>query len=98
MFDMNTISKRYFTIKINDIELEVEAPKLKTLKKITSLSKSKNEDSIKDLSEAIQMILSKNKKGYKISDEVVDELDFDQMQQILMAYFEWLSKEQNSKN
>jgi hypothetical protein len=44
------------------------------------------------------MILSKNKKGYKISDEVVDELDFDQMQQILMAYFEWLSKEQNSKN
>lgn len=98
MFDINIVSKRYFSIKINDLTLEVEPPKLKALKKITALSKSRNEDTIDDLSEAVGMILSKNKLGIKVSDEIIDELDLDQMNEILTAYFEWLSKEKTSKN
>lgn len=98
MFDISTINKRYFTIKIENLTLDVEPPKLKVLKKIISLSKSRDEDAIDDLSNAVGLILSKNKSGYKVPDEVVDELDLDQMNEILTAFFEWLSKEKNSKN
>lgn len=98
MFDMNTISKRYFSIKIGDLTIEVEPPKLKALKKITALSKSRSEDTITDLAEAVGMILSKNKSKSNVSDEIIDELDLDQMSAILTAYFEWLGKEKNSPN
>lgn len=98
MFDLNIVSKRYFTVKINNTILHVEPPKIKVLKKITALSKSRNEDAMEDLSEAVKMILNKNKKNYKVTSELVDELDFDQLNSILTAYFEWLSTEKNSKN
>jgi len=98
MFDLNEVNRRYFTIKLNDLVLEVEPPKLKALKKITSLSKSREEDAITDLAKAVQMILSKNKKKYVVSDEIIDELDLDQLSDILTAYFEWLGKEKASKN
>lgn len=98
MFDVSIVSKRYFDIKIGDISLEVEPPKIKVLKKITALSKARNEDAMEDLSSAISMILNKNKSGYKVSDELIDELDFDQMNEILTAYFEWLAKSKNSPN
>nr|WP_300380080.1 hypothetical protein [Clostridium sp.] len=98
MFDISIVNKRYFNIKINDVILDVEPPKLKVLKKITALSKSKNEDAIDDLAEAVGMILNKNKSGYKITSEMVDDLDLDQMNEVLTAYFEWLSKEKNSPN
>lgn len=97
MFDISTVSKRYFDIRINGVILEVEPPKLKALKKITNLSKSKDEEAIDDLTEAVKMILSKNKSKYDVT-ELIDELDFDQLNQILTAYFEWLAREKNSKN
>jgi len=98
MFDLNTINKRYFDIKIGENVLEVEPPKLKALKKITALSKVRNEDAIEDLSDAVHMILNKNKSKKTISDEIMDELDLDQLSAILTAYFEWLGKEKTSKN
>lgn len=98
MFDINTVSKRYFNIRIDNITLDVEPPKLKVLKKITTLSKARGEDAINDLSEAIAMILSKNKTNYKVSDELIDELDIDQMSEILTKYFEWLSSVRSSPN
>ena len=114
IFDINAVNKRYLDIKLNvtvekivdgieteeDIELnlQVEPPKLKALKKITSLSKIRDEDAIGDLSEAVRMILNKNKDKRKVSDEVMDELDLDQLSANLTAYFEWLGKEKTSKN
>lgn len=98
MFDINTISKRYFRIKINNIEIDVEPPKLKTLRKITSLAKAKNEDAIDDLIEAVKIMLSKNKLGYQVQDDLVDELDFDQLLEILTAYFKWIGEVRNSPN
>lgn len=98
MFNISTVSKRYFSIKIGDLTLDVEPPKLKALKKITSLAKARNEDAIDDLAEAVVMILSKNKANYKVPDELIDELDLDQMNQILTAYFEWLAKTKNDPN
>ena len=98
MFDINTISKRYFGIKIGDLTLDVEPPKLKALKKITALSKSRDEDAMDDLSAAVGMILSKNKADHNVPTEVIDELDLDQMNMILTKYFEWLAGEKKSPN
>lgn len=107
MFDINAVNKRYFDIKltiiddndkVNSIELEVEAPKVKMLKKLMSVHKNASEDAMEELSEAIRKMLSKNKANYKVPIEYIDELDFDQMVDILTAYFEWLGKERNSKN
>ncbi|MDF2985735.1 MAG: hypothetical protein K0R50_1245 [Eubacterium sp.] len=98
MFDIDSISKRYFKIKINNIEIDVEPPKLKVLKKITSLAKAKNEDAIEDLVEAVKIMLNKNKSGYQVQDELIDELDFDQLLEILTAYFKWIGEVRNSPN
>jgi hypothetical protein len=98
MFDISTLNKRYFNIKINGLELEVEPPKLKVLKKIMALSKTKSAESIDELSEAVGLILSKNKTGYKVPDDVIDELDLDQMFEIITEYFKWLGEARNSKN
>lgn len=98
MFDISTVNKRYFNIRIGELTIDVEPPKLKALKKITSLSRSRKEDAIHDLAAAVGMILSKNKAGYKVPDEVIDELDLDQMGEILEKYFEWLNKAKNSPN
>ena len=43
MFDMSSLVKRYFPITLEDgRKLEIEPPKLKTLKKIAHLSKITN--------------------------------------------------------
>ncbi len=98
MFDIDTISKRYFRIKINNIEIDVEPPKLKALKQITSLAKAKNEDAVDDLVEAVRIMLNKNKTGYQVQDDLIDELDFDQLLEILTAYFKWIGEVRNSPN
>jgi pyridoxal biosynthesis lyase PdxS len=98
MFDISSINTRYFEIKLNDLVLEVEPPKVKTLKKVAALSKVKDEEAVDDLSEAVSMILSKNKVGKKVSAEIIDELDLDQLVEILTAFFSWLNNEKNSKN
>jgi hypothetical protein len=97
MFDISTINKRHFQIKLGAITLEVEPPKLKTLKKIMRLSKSK-EEAMDDLAEAIILVLNKNSSGYVVPNDLVEELDYDQMNEILTAYFEWLTKAKNSPN
>ena len=98
MLDINTISRRYFNIKINGMELEVEPPKIKVLRKIVDLSKNRGENAIDELSEAVKMILSKNKTGYKVPDDVIDDLDMDQYLTILTEYFKWLTEVRNSPN
>lgn len=98
MFDISTVSKRYFAIKLEEISLDVEPPKLKALKKITALAKSREEEAMDDLVEAVSMILNKNKTKYKVSEELIDELDFDQINEILTAFFEWLTKSKNTPN
>lgn len=99
MFDINSVSKRYFAIKFeNGLEIKVEPPKLGAIKKITALAKVRNEEAMDDLVEAVKMILSKNKTRYKVTDEIIDEIDFDQLNEILTAYFEWLAKTKNTPN
>lgn len=114
MFDISTVSKRYFGIKIEvedengkkyKADIEVEPPKLKALKKLASITKTvsdkkaDDEDgAIDDLQDAMRIILNKNKARQKVSSELIENLDTDQMEGILEAFFDWLSAEKNSPN
>lgn len=98
MFDINTINKRYFEIKIGKVTLEIEPPTKKMLNKILSLSAAKDTEVTDGLYEAVGMILNKNKTNKKVSDETVEELNLDQINGVLTAYFEWLGKEKNGPN
>lgn len=107
MFDISTISKRYFEIKltvtdneekVHNATLEVEPPKVKALKKLFAISKAAKEDAMDELSEAVRKLLSKNKSHYDVPMEYIDDLNFDQLQEILRSYFNWVSEKKNSPN
>lgn len=105
MFDMSTLVKRYFPITLEDgRKIEIEPPKLKTLKKIAHLSKltageELTEEDIESLSSAISLALSKNKSNIKISSDEVEEMfDINAMYDFLTKYFHWVGEIQNSKN
>jgi hypothetical protein len=112
MFDISTVSKRYFGIKLtvtdnkdrtHSVELEVEPPKIGALKKLMAVGKAaskddKSSETMDDLANAVRDMLSKNKAGYVVPMEYIDALDFDELVQILDAYFNWLGNEKSSKN
>lgn len=107
MFDVSKVNKRYFEIKLtavdekdkeHSITIEVEPPKIKALKKLIAVSKSADKDAIDDLAEAVRSLLSKNKSKYKVSMEYIDALDFDELQGVLLAYFNWVSDEKKDPN
>lgn len=107
MFDVTTLSKRYFGLRLTmeaddgkrDINLEIEPPKLKTMKRLMALSKAgEDENQIDMLTDAMQKLLSKNKSGYKVSHELIEELNFDELQAILEAFLSWVAEVQNQKN
>ena len=107
MFDVTTLSKRYFGLRLTveaddgkrDIDLEIEPPKLKTMKRLMALSKSgEDENQIDMLTDAMQKLLSKNKSGYKVPRELIEELNFDELQAILEAILSWIAEVQNQKN
>jgi hypothetical protein len=99
MFDMNQINKRYWDVKFtNGLFLSVECPKLKTLRKITELTKSK-ENAIESLAEALSMALSKNKQGKTITSDFIEEnFNIDDINNILLNYIDWVKNVKNSPN
>ncbi|MBW9154285.1 hypothetical protein [Clostridium estertheticum] len=99
MFDLNTIKKRYFEIKMGEQILELEPPSKKMLTKVTALSNIKDGKKATDgLYEAVEMILNKNSANKKISEDTVADLNLDQVSGIVTAYFEWLKQTKDSKN
>ena len=106
MLDISTINKRYFDITLavtddNDkehkIKLEVGPPKVKVLRKMTHI-KSAGDDAIDELADAIRKILSNNRSKFKVPQEYIDELDFEEIQGIFSAYMEWVAKNRNDPN
>lgn len=98
MFDISSISKRYFQVKLNNgVQLNVEPPKIKTLKKLIASSKVKDEDAIDELTESVKLLLDKNKEHRKV-DEEVENMNYDQLTAVLNQYFDWLGKVKKSKN
>lgn len=93
MLDLNLVNGRYFQVKIGDIELDLEPCKLKTIRKFQKMAKAADTD--EDLIDLVSIVLNKNKTGYKISDEIIEELDTDQMNELLFSYFNWVAKEKS---
>lgn len=103
MFDMTQYIPRYFKIKLkNGKTLEVEPPKLKILKKILKLSNVKDNMTEKDFDNiilAVSMAISKNKQNYKVkTDWLEDNHNIDELQDLLINYFNWVDEIENSKN
>lgn len=101
MFDTkNCTKKRYFSIKLysgdKSIVINVEPPRLKTLKKLISITKNEelNADEFKYM---VTSFLAKNKEHRKI-DEYIDELDIDQLKAVYEAFMEWLGESKSEKN
>jgi len=87
------------------LELDVEPPKLKVLKKLLKMTKidtdnkEETEKVFDDLIEALSIALSKNKQNRKVTvDEIDDLLDIDEIQDLLTAYFDWVNEINHSKN
>lgn len=105
MYDMTKLVPRYFDLKFsNGLKISVEPPKLKTLRKMMNLANIDvdnefNVESFNGLIEALSMALSKNKEGKPVTTEFLDEnLNLDQMQDLMMSYFEWVREIEQSKN
>lgn len=113
MFDMRNLTPRYFEVRLpNGLRLEVEPPKLKVLKHIMAVAKVDTakiksdgedgetaEDVFASLAEGVAMALSKNKQKKEITVEfVTDVLNLDQIQALLMEYFNWIAEIKSSKN
>lgn len=107
MLDLSKIKRRYFELKLGGEKLELEPPKVKTLKNIMALSKELGDmdeseidfDAVTRLTEVITGILSKNKQKKKFDAEYVeDNIDLDDMILILESYFEWVGKVQSDPN
>ncbi|PKM75918.1 MAG: hypothetical protein CVU90_15165 [Firmicutes bacterium HGW-Firmicutes-15] len=95
MFDLNNIITRFFEVKINGIVLEVEPPKVKTLKRLMEVKKTEDMDAF---IEVLSRILSKNRQNKDISVEFVEQMTLDQMNELSEAYFIWLGKVKNHPN
>ena len=75
---------------------------MNNLKKILKLSGVKNEMTEKDFENitlATSMALSKNKQNYNVStDWLEDNHNIDELQDLLINYFDWVNEINNSKN
>ena len=106
MFDVKNCTKqRYFPIKLyltdekgneKSIVINVEPPRIKTLKKLISFT-GKKEVSAEEFKYMITALLNKNKE-HKSVDKYVDELSIDQLQAVYTAFMEWLDQSKKEKN
>jgi len=93
MLDLNLINGRYFEVKVGESVLEIEPCKLKTMRKFQKLSKNEEGEDMIDIA---SVILNKNRKKIKISDEVIGEINIDQLKTLLYEYFNWIANEKTA--
>lgn len=95
MLNLNLINGRYYTVVLFEtmLELELEPCKLKTIRKFQKLTKNAGEE---DLIDITAEILNKNKNKVIVSDKMIGELDIDQMNELLLGYFNWIAKEKTA--
>lgn len=105
MLDLTLVNGRYYPVKLKytiqdgkkeiekDLILDLEPCKLKTIRKFQRLAKNAGEA---DLVEIMLEILNKNKGNIKVTEEMIEELSIDQMQILLIEYFNWIAKEKSN--
>lgn len=105
MLDLSVYKSQYYPVKIDDnTVIHLETPKRKQLKKIMTLTKNLNGESLSDedidsLYEAVAIAFNKNKEGRKFSeDELDDVLSFNALYAFFEGYYTWVAENVNSKN
>lgn len=105
MYDMTKLKTRYFNMRLkNGKIIDIEPPRLKILRKISALSNTKeseelSEIDIKNLIEATALALNKNRQGYKVTAEIIEEhYNIEDIMDFLNNYFDWINETQNLKN
>lgn len=106
MYDVSAIKRRYFQVKlsattsdgkIHTAVVDVKPPKLGVMEKlidstreVTSTS-DEGENAIKDLRQTVRDMLSNNKTKYKVPEDYIEAMDFDELLGLLNAFFTWMS-------
>lgn len=93
--------------ELHSTVVEVEPPRIKTMRELMDVAVSSTaaheentvtENVIAELRDSIKKMLSKNKAKYHVPDEYVEAMDFDQMNGLLNAFFDWMGKTKKEKN
>lgn len=105
MFSANSIKKRYFRVQLEkdgkELILDLKPPSMRIMRQLTdAYKKGTKEDvtAVDDIIEAVQAILNKNKTGYKVGRDWVEEMSIDQIRNILQAYIAWTNDTRETKN
>lgn len=95
MYDVASVKRRYFQVKLHNDEhetvVDVAPPKLKVLEKLLDTANTATTDSIKELQSAVKELLSSNKAHYHVPDEYIETMDFDELVGLLEAFFTWMA-------
>ena len=100
-------NRRYFDVTFtieeddgttNEYTYSVEAPRLRTLKKIQMLTRKDGSEVIDDLQEIITEILSKNRGRRPVSEKIIEDMSIDDIVALLTAFVAWLNGERARKN
>ncbi|QNK41823.1 hypothetical protein [Caproicibacter fermentans] len=90
--------------------VEVGPPRLKMLREMMDIAVKATKEAesgetktvenvIAELRDIIRKMLNKNKSGYKVPNEYVEAMDFDEMIGLLNAFFDWMNQtKQNDPN
>jgi len=106
MFDTGTLAKRFFDITLRldtdegekVVKLEVLPHTVKILKMLDNLRKQDSQTDVDGLVALVSKLMSRNKSGYVLSEELVEAMDFDDIMAIFRAYTEWIRATKATKN
>ena len=97
-FKITSVKTRYCEFENPDDGriLYIEPPKMKTLKELEYMQRAKG-TRVMDVAGLVSRLISKNKRGFKVSAEkILSWMDMDQMQGFMKAYMGWLSNEHST--
>ena len=92
MYKLRGAITRFFEVELpNGRTVNVEPPKLKTLKHIADMD---DNTTMEEQVALVARIISKNREGIKVTaDDVLEWMDTDQYQEFLVAFLAWLNRE-----
>lgn len=99
MYDLTTISKRYFEIKIEGISLKLLPPKLKVLRRFEKIKIDDANNSMCEIIDILRSVLNNNDENKNITSEFIeDNFSIDNMVGFLTSYFNWVAEVNNRPN